>query len=351
MHPDIIGYGFQYQWFEHCDPMIEKRALMTHNAFRYFVNGFLPLIDALDEPQRRFDFVLYVIDGLFGYTVFVFHHFPVKRVDPESWNSFIIQNHLVIAVHFYHVHIRIHILRFRGAVFGARQRIKVLYDIDPLLYFGQWTFQALRKLLIVVVTQKFQMITDDGFHRSICESIMLNLNQQAFFQIARSDADRIQVLNEFQSCLDILWLIIAGLCDVFQRRFQITVFIKIPDDFMDNPKYRLLRRGEPELPLQVIGKRSWSYERVLEGWIFYGFALCKGRVTQIEIIAKESFIIESIFYLIFFCPLRLGILVRLLHFGLGVIFLFFHFRSLFLQNRIRLHFLREVVCEFESCEW
>ena len=64
--------------------------------------------------------------------------------------------------------------------------------------------QLARDLRHLVVLQQPQVLGDDLLGRRALEAEVAELQQQAFLQVARRDADRIEALHERQRPLDVL---------------------------------------------------------------------------------------------------------------------------------------------------
>ena len=80
------------------------------------------------------------------------------------------------------------------------------------------------------------------------------LHQQAFLQVARANAGRIEFLHHGERFLHVFHGVVAGLGDLFERGGQIAVFIEIADD--DSAIFRTSSRANAhaQLPGQMVGQ-------------------------------------------------------------------------------------------------
>ena len=74
------------------------------------------------------------------------------------------------------------------------------------------------------------MFGDDLLRERILRVNQLQLHQQAFAQVARGHARRIEFLHHGQRFFDVFHRIVSGLRDFVERRAQVAVFIEVADD-------------------------------------------------------------------------------------------------------------------------
>src|SRR5690242_14623774 len=101
------------------------------------------------------------------------------------------------------------------------------------------------------------MISYDFDRNGVVLVQYLELNHQALPKIARSNAGRVETLNDFQSPLNFLEGMLTAFANFFERDRnlaaifvdgeQITILVEIADDRMAGEPYRFFNRGEAQL--------------------------------------------------------------------------------------------------------
>ena len=82
----------------------------------------------------------------------------------------------------------------------------------------------------LVVLQQPQVLGDDLLGRRALEAEVAELQPQAFLQVARGDADRVERLDVLQRALDVGDRPLAHRRDLFDRRHQVAVVVEVADD-------------------------------------------------------------------------------------------------------------------------
>ena len=74
------------------------------------------------------------------------------------------------------------------------------------------------------------MLGDDLFRRRAFEPEMANLQPQAFLQVARGDADRIERLHVLERAFDVGHRPLTHRGDLLDRGDQVAVVVEVADD-------------------------------------------------------------------------------------------------------------------------
>src|SRR5687768_13981612 len=133
VHADVVGDIAQYERTQVFDPVIEEVALEVDDAGRDLVNRLLPLLDRLDQPQRRAELVLDVgarLVGVFGRPLV--EQPPVHRADAQLRQSFLVEDRHVLVFHLDDVDVGNDVLRLRRVVAAARLGIEMANQLDVL---------------------------------------------------------------------------------------------------------------------------------------------------------------------------------------------------------------------------
>ena len=121
-----------------------------------------------------------------------------------------------------------------------------------------------RDLRHLVVLQQPQVLGDDLFGRRALEPEVANLQPQAFLQVARGDADRIERLHVLERALDVGDRPLPHRRNLLDRRDQVAVVVEVADDRAADFLEPVVVGLQGELPEQVVGERGRRRERVLD---------------------------------------------------------------------------------------
>ena len=99
------------------------------------------------------------------------------------------------------------------------------------------------------------MIADDDVGGRVDVAEMPELQREALLQVARGDADRVEVLEDEQDRLDLRLRPAAHLGELVDRRHQVTVVVQVADDGLAD--LALVGRdvgAHRQLPKQMVGQ-------------------------------------------------------------------------------------------------
>ena len=108
--------------------------------------------------------------------------------------------------------------RLGFVVAQAGPRIELLDDFERALDDFQRTIQRARNFLQLVGLHLLQMFGNDLLRQRVLRIERFQLQQQAFAQIARANADRIEILHDGQRIIEIVLGIFAVLRRVLRSR-------------------------------------------------------------------------------------------------------------------------------------
>ncbi len=189
----------------------------------------------------------------------------------------------------------------------------------------------------------FQVLGDDPLGRCAFQPEVAQLQQQAFLQIARRDAGRIEALNQLQRALDVGHRPRAHRAQLVERGHQVAVVVEVADDGRADVADRGVFGLHRELPHQVIRERARGRERVLDRRQLLHFLRRLGAVAVVEILAEEVLVVLIVPGVgLVRLLIGLGFFRRLGGFG-GLQLLGRHF----LQHRVLDHLLIEEIRQFQ----
>ena len=163
------------------------------------------------------------------------------------------------------------------------------------------------------------MVADDRLYQGILHLQEIELQQQAFAQVAGGHADRIERLHRANGLLHFSRLVAAGGHDLFVRGPQIAVLVDVADDELAD--LFDARRGvaHHELPGEVIGEIGWPGEGVLDRELFVLLGH-PGVVAVLDVVLKVGVVVDLVKGVLVFFLLRLGCFG--LFFGLSLVLCF-----------------------------
>ena len=98
------------------------------------------------------------------------------------------------------------------------------------------------------------MFGDDLLREGILGIEQLDLHEQAFLQVSRSDSRRIEFLHYREGFFHVLHGIVPRLRNFVERRSQVAVFIEISDDRVGDLADRFAADAYAQLPGEVISE-------------------------------------------------------------------------------------------------
>ena len=143
----------------------------------------------------------------------------------------------------------------------------------------------------LVVLEEAQVFGDDLLGGRVLETEVTQLQQQAFLQVARGHASRVEALDQAQRPFDI-----GALPRTHRRQFmegghQRTVVIKVADDRRADLARQRVVGLHRELPRQVVRQRTRRRQRVLNRRELLHFLRSPLAVAVVEVVAEEVLVV------------------------------------------------------------
>jgi hypothetical protein len=105
MHLDVLGHVAKDKGFERLNPVVQKIFLKFDDALGHSINRPLTLVNAPDQPESGSEFFLDIFTILLGRKMMIGKDAPVKMIDLEPRNVFIVQVDHIFSFHFIHIDI------------------------------------------------------------------------------------------------------------------------------------------------------------------------------------------------------------------------------------------------------
>ena len=148
-----------------------------------------------------------------------------------------------------------------------------------------------RQLRHLMVLQEPHVLGDDPLGRRAGHAEVAQLQQQAFLQVARGDADRIEALDQRQRPLDLLGRPRPHRRELLDGRHQVAVVVEVADDGLADLAHQRVVGLHRELPEQVVGERRPRRERVLDRRELLDFGRRARPVAVVEVVAEEVLVV------------------------------------------------------------
>ena len=267
----------------------------------------LALLDALHQLQRGREAFLDVGADLAVGRV-ARQQAAIDGAKAQLRHVIVVHEYLPAIVHLAEIDVRLDQPRLRLVVAQAGARVETADDVHGALDELDRTIQGARDFLELIALQKTrerivrarQLFIGRG-QRTLghalgnnlaCQSVLRiessQLCQQAFAQVARSHAQRIELLHHGQRFFHVLGVVISVLGDFFQRYGEITVFIQIADDDVGDRSHRFVAYGKTQLPGKMIRQSLGRRDERLEGRPLDNLALAAGlTAAAVQVLVEE----------------------------------------------------------------
>ena len=110
-----------------------------------------------------------------------------------------------------------------------------------------------------------QMVAHDHLNERSGQPQLLNLQQEALLEIARSDAGRIESLNHLQGLETLRHRRTGRPGEIFERHSQVSLLVEIADDGSPHFLFGFVQGRERELPEQMFLQRLSLLHRLVDG--------------------------------------------------------------------------------------
>ena len=179
------------------DALFHELALAFHDFPRDVQDGLLALVEAFDEEFSGADFFANVILHLGGISA-LRHEVLVGVADAQVRNLLVVGRHHEIVAGLLHENLGQNILVGVRQERPARTRLQARDAGERGLDFLDGLAGAARDFRDAPLAQLVHEVADDAIFEGFLPAGAFQLEQQAFAQIARANAGRIECLDDFQ---------------------------------------------------------------------------------------------------------------------------------------------------------
>ena len=157
-----------------------------------------------------------------------------------------------IVIHLDDGDIRDHVLRPNRVQAGARFRIEPLQHLDVFTQRCERQTEPPRQVGQLMILEQPEMLADDGLTWRADQAQPVNLQQQAFLQVACRDAGRIECLDQRKCLLHFIRRPGTHRSQFLDRRDQIPVLVQVADDRQPDFPQTVVIGLHEKLPPKVV---------------------------------------------------------------------------------------------------
>ena len=295
MHADFFGDFLDHHGLQRVRAVNEEIALARDDRLADAQNRVLALLDIFHQLDRGgeafFDVVAHVAVG-----GILHQQAAIGGAQAQLRHVVFVQEGLPLIVDFAEVDVGLDQPRLGLVVAQAGTRIELLDHVERALDDVERAIQGARDIFQLIRLHLLQMFGDDLLRERVVRIEGFELQQQAFAQIARADADGIEILHDGERIVEIVLRVLAFLGQLFHRRGQVAVLVQVADDAFGEFPHRVGANRDAQLPGEMIGKAGRGGKKLLERWALGNFAFLRlaAVAAGIEILIEEGADIEFV---------------------------------------------------------
>jgi len=350
MDADFFRDFLDHHGLERVGAEIEIFALTRDDGLANAKNGVLALLDVLHQLDSGGETLFDVIADV-AISSITDKQAAVSWAQAELGQVVFVEESDPLTVDFAEIDVGLDEAGFGLVVAKTRPGIKFLDDIKSSLDDFDRTVKSPRDFLQLVGLNLFQMLGDDLLCKRVLRIESFQLKEQAFAQIARTNTDRIEILNDSERVFEIIRGILSRLGQLFDGSGEIPVFVEVADDAFGNFFHCVGADRNTQLPHQMIAETARRRKKLLERRPLGDFAFLRlaAVATRIEILVEECADVE------FVERIRFWLFRHFLGFGFqeGFVAVVVGLRRLFaelFENRVGYHLLVDHFAEFETVQ-
>ena len=251
-----VGDFTQDQWPHGDFAMLEELALAVDNGLRDAMDGIEALLDVLDQPTSLLQLGGHVAVAapLLG------ENLGIQTVDAQTGIGVRVDVGRPLALELFHNHVRRDVACLDLSIASSRTRVQAgdqgLGGLQILVVIAGDSTQ----LGEIAGRQQFKVFLDDD-QRHVAIVLVrqgLQLQAQAFLQIARTDSGRVEVLDVTQRDFELFELDLVfrrqGFPQLLQGRREVAVVVERFDQEANQTAVAFVQLGHPELPAEMLAQ-------------------------------------------------------------------------------------------------
>src|SRR5215510_11846675 len=264
MHTDFFRHVLNHHRLQLINAFVEKLGLPPDDSLANFHDDVFTLLNIFQELDRGFEAVFDIVLHILVDSA-ALQHVPVSRAQAKLWYLIFVRHNRILPAHFHDEYIRLDQAGLRSVVLLSGPGIELFDNLDLFHDDVERLIETLGDFFELLVLQLVQVVANDLDCYAFVLAQYRQLDHQAFANVSRSYAGRIEVLNDFERLLYFLERVFTAFGDLFERDrnltavfingAEISVLIQISYDRMAGETDVFFHRRQPELPFQVVGKR------------------------------------------------------------------------------------------------
>src|ERR1051325_4104296 len=184
VHADVFGNVFEHHRAQVLDALVEKFLLALDDGLTDAVDRLPPMLDVLQQINRRAKALFDIVARLFG-GVFRLHHLAVGAVDAQVRHALVFKADDVAVADLFDSDFGDDRLRLFGGILAPRLRVELLDDLHLGDHLFERHAQSLGKLRQLVRLQALEMVAHHARCQRIAHAADVELNQQRLAHVAR----------------------------------------------------------------------------------------------------------------------------------------------------------------------
>ena len=276
VHADRLGHVAQDHRLQVSHAAVEEVALLLDDALGDLDDGLAPLLDGPDQPLGVAELLA---DELLGRGIL--HQLLGQRfVDVQALHTLVVVQHPELVAVLHHVDVR---GDADGSIVGVGEvargpTLELLDLLGRLVDLLDRDLHLASDGLIVVLLEVVQVAVDD-LGLDLVEADGLGLHQQALAQVAATNANRVEVLDQLQHVGSVFGVEPGFFGQIFDGQIwgarpvgsldalqiQVALLVQVADDQLRKAAFSLGEITGRELPEQVIVQAARLGEVLLDG--------------------------------------------------------------------------------------
>src|SRR5215510_3983237 len=273
MHTDFFRHVLNHHRLQLINAFVEKLGLPPDDSLANFHDDVFTLLNIFQELDRGFEAVFDIVLHILVDSA-ALQHVPVGRAQAKLWYLIFVRHNRVLPAHFHDEYIGLDQAGLRSVVLLSGPGIELFDNLDLFHDDVERLVERLGDFFELLVLQLVQMVANN----LDCDAFILaqyrQLDPQAFANVSRSDAWRIEVLNDFERLLHFLERVFTTFGDFLERdrnltaafinSAEISVFVQISDNRMASEADIFFYHLQTELPFQMVGEGLGFRQEVLK---------------------------------------------------------------------------------------
>src|SRR6185312_7489458 len=219
VHVDHFGDFAEGERLQVLHPLLEEVALPVDDVVHDLEHRLTPLLDRLDHPVRRIQLAGDELLVLTLELLLVPGDLLIRAAQLEARQVRVVQEDVIAAVDLLDDQVRDDVVVAGARVDESRLGVELLDLVGRLLHVDRADAEALGDLAPAVIDQLLEAVAHETERHRLLEPRLLELKHEALAQIARTDAGRVEALDDDEHLIELGVRVQRQVVDVALDRF------------------------------------------------------------------------------------------------------------------------------------